>query len=52
MIGANRVTVTRKLVDLERSGMVRTLGRATIAVDRAALRRHVRTIAIPAGEAA
>jgi CRP-like cAMP-binding protein len=51
MIGANRVTVTRKLVDLERSGTVRTLGRAAIAVDRAALRRHVQTIAMPAGEA-
>src|SRR5690349_18065497 len=39
MIGANRVTVTRKLIGLERAGAVRTLGRTTIAVNRDALQR-------------
>ncbi len=33
MIGSNRVTVTRKLLDLQRDGVVRSLGRNILAVD-------------------
>jgi CRP/FNR family transcriptional regulator len=32
MIGSNRVTVTRKLIELQRDGIVRSLGRNAIAV--------------------
>lgn len=37
MIGSNRVTVTRKLLELQRDGVVRSLGRNIIAVDTARL---------------
>lgn len=40
MIGANRVTVTRKLLEMQEKGMVRSLGRNAIAVDPDALRAH------------
>lgn len=42
MIGSNRVTVTRKLVELQERGLVRSLGRNAIAVDLDALRAHAR----------
>ncbi|HEX5498302.1 MAG TPA: Crp/Fnr family transcriptional regulator, partial [Thermomicrobiales bacterium] len=42
MIGANRVTVTRKLLELQERGMVRAIGRSSLAVDPEALRRHAR----------
>jgi CRP/FNR family transcriptional regulator len=38
MIGSNRVTVTRKLLELQNSGAIRTLARNSIAVDLQALR--------------
>jgi CRP/FNR family transcriptional regulator len=38
MIGSNRVTVTRKLIELQNSGAIRTLARNSIAVDLEALR--------------
>lgn len=37
MIGSNRVTVTRKLIEMQALGMVRSLGRNSIEVDVAAL---------------
>lgn len=40
MIGSNRVTVTRKLIELQEKGSVRSLGRNAIAVDCGALRLH------------
>ncbi|CAA9578575.1 MAG: cAMP-binding proteins - catabolite gene activator and regulatory subunit of cAMP-dependent protein kinases [uncultured Thermomicrobiales bacterium] len=40
MIGSNRVTVTRKLLELQRDGTVRSLGRNIIAVDTARLQAH------------
>lgn len=40
MIGSNRVTVTRKLLELQERGLVRSLGRNALAVDPAALRAH------------
>ena len=42
MIGSNRVTVTRKLVELQDKGLVRSLGRNALAVDPDALRAHAR----------
>lgn len=42
MIGSNRVTVTRKLVELQEHGAVRSLGRNSIAVDPAILLSHAR----------
>jgi CRP-like cAMP-binding protein len=41
MIGSNRVTVTRKLLDLQNEGLVRSLGRNAIAVDVDGLRQHI-----------
>ena len=41
MIGSNRVTVTRKLLELQEQGLVRSLGRNAIAVDPDKLRAHV-----------
>ncbi len=43
MIGSNRVTVTRKLLDLQATGAVRALGRNALAVDPAKLRAYVRS---------
>lgn len=40
MIGSNRVTVTRKLLELQERGMVRSLGRNALAVDPEALLAH------------
>jgi CRP/FNR family transcriptional regulator len=40
MIGSNRVTVTRKLLELQERGAVRSLGRNSIAVDEDALLTH------------
>lgn len=40
MIGSNRVTVTRKLLELQEKGLVRSLGRNAIAVDPEALLSH------------
>jgi CRP/FNR family cyclic AMP-dependent transcriptional regulator len=41
MIGSNRVTVTRKLLDLQEAKLIRSLGRNAIAVDVDRLRRYV-----------
>jgi CRP/FNR family transcriptional regulator len=40
MIGSNRVTVTRKLLELQEGGYVRSLGRNAIAVDPNKLREY------------
>jgi CRP/FNR family transcriptional regulator len=40
MIGSNRVTVTRKLLELQDQGIVRSLGRNSIAVDPEKLRAY------------
>ena len=40
MIGSNRVTVTRKLIELQRDGYVRSLGRNAIAVNMDRLREY------------
>jgi CRP-like cAMP-binding protein len=40
MIGSNRVTVTRKLIELQRDGVVRSLGRNAIAVNPDRLRNY------------
>jgi CRP/FNR family transcriptional regulator len=40
MIGSNRVTVTRKLLDLQEQGIVRSLGRNAVAVSPDGLRAH------------
>jgi CRP/FNR family transcriptional regulator, cyclic AMP receptor protein len=45
MIGSNRVTVTRKLVELQERGAVRALGRNAIAVDPDMLLSHARAAA-------
>ena len=45
MIGSNRVTVTRKLVELQEHGAVRSLGRNSIAVDPDMLLSHARAAA-------
>ncbi len=45
MIGSNRVTVTRKLLELQEDGSVRSLGRNAIAVDPGKLRERVRQTA-------
>jgi CRP/FNR family transcriptional regulator, cyclic AMP receptor protein len=45
MIGSNRVTVTRKLVELQEHGAVRSLGRNSIAVDPNMLLSHARAAA-------
>lgn len=46
MIGSNRVTVTRKLLELQETGVVRSLGRNSLAVDPDKLRAY----AVAAGE--
>jgi CRP/FNR family transcriptional regulator, cyclic AMP receptor protein len=43
MIGSNRVTVTRKLIDLQEGGSVKSLGRNALAVDVERLVQHVQT---------
>jgi CRP/FNR family transcriptional regulator len=48
MIGANRVTVTRRLGALRSAGLTRPLDRNRIAVDAEKLRAHVRAAARPA----
>ncbi len=40
MIGSNRVTVTRKLLELQESGYVRSLGRNALAVDPGRLKEY------------
>ncbi len=45
MIGSNRVTVTRKLIELQEKGLVRSLGRNAIAVDPDALLAHAQSAA-------
>jgi CRP/FNR family transcriptional regulator len=45
MIGSNRVTVTRKLLELQEHGAVRSLGRNSIAVDPGMLLAHARAAA-------
>jgi len=42
MIGSNRVTVTRKLLELQENGSVRALGRNAIAIDVDRLRENAR----------
>ena len=42
MIGSNRVTVTRKLLELQEGGAVKSLGRNAIAVDPGKLLAHAR----------
>lgn len=42
MIGSNRVTVTRKLLELQERGVVRALGRNSIAVSMDKLLEHAR----------
>lgn len=41
MIGSNRVTVTRKLLELQEQGLVRSLGRNALSVDPDKLRQHI-----------
>jgi len=41
MIGSNRVTVTRKLLDMQSRNLVRSLGRNSLEVDVEALRRYI-----------
>lgn len=41
MIGSNRVTVTRKLLDMQSRNLVRSLGRNSLEVDVAALTRYI-----------
>lgn len=41
MIGSNRVTVTRKLLDMQSRNLVRSLGRNSLEVDVNALERYV-----------
>ncbi len=45
MIGSNRVTVTRRLLELQEDGSVRSLGRNVIAVDPGKLRERARQTA-------
>ncbi len=45
MIGSNRVTVTRKLLEMQERGMVRSLGRNALAVDPEALLMHAQSAA-------
>jgi CRP/FNR family transcriptional regulator, cyclic AMP receptor protein len=47
MIGSNRVTVTRKLLELQESGAVRSLGRNSMAVHPGKLLAHAQTATTP-----
>jgi CRP-like cAMP-binding protein len=49
MIGSNRVTVTRKLIELQNEGCLRSLGRNAIAVDVDRLRHHVQKTGVSKG---
>lgn len=44
MIGSNRVTVTRKLLEMQEQGLVRSLGRNALAVDPEALLNHAQAV--------
>ncbi len=46
MIGSNRVTVTRKLLELQEQGIVRSLGRNAVAVDRDKLHQYIQTATV------
>ena len=48
MIGSNRVTVSRKLLDLQRAGLMRQLGRNAISVDIAGMRNFAQSASNPA----
>jgi CRP/FNR family transcriptional regulator len=50
MIGSNRVTVTRKLLDLQEAGYIRSLGRNAVAVDVDRLRQYVHKVGEAKGE--
>jgi CRP/FNR family cyclic AMP-dependent transcriptional regulator len=47
MIGSNRVTVTRKLLELQEQGAVKSLGRNALAVDPDKLLAHARAATTP-----
>ena len=47
MIGSNRVTVTRKLLELQEPGLVRSLGRNSIAIDPEKCRAYAQAAAEP-----
>ena len=47
MIGSNRVTVTRKLLELQEEGLVRSLGRNAVAVDIEGLRSYAQGATMP-----
>lgn len=49
MIGSNRVTVTRKLLELQEHGAVKSLGRNAIAVDPGKLLTHARAATSDSG---
>ncbi|HEY7033014.1 MAG TPA: Crp/Fnr family transcriptional regulator [Thermomicrobiales bacterium] len=50
MIGSNRVTVTRKLLDLQEGGYIRSLGRNAVAVDADRLRQYIHAASETKGE--
>jgi len=50
MIGSNRVTVTRKLLELQEGGYVRSLGRNALAVNPTKLREYAQTSRLQNGE--
>lgn len=52
MIGSNRVTVTRKLIELQAQHLVRTLGRNALEIDVVALRRFLDGTAVAQQHAA
>lgn len=47
MIGSNRVTVTRKLLELQEQGAVRSLGRNSVAVSPERLLAHAQAASLP-----
>lgn len=47
MIGSNRVTVTRKLLDMQSRNLVRSLGRNSLEVDIDALARYIDEVSAP-----
>jgi len=52
MIGSNRVTVTRRLIDMQSHGMVRSLGRNSLEVDITALQAFLKDGISPATQEA
>jgi CRP/FNR family cyclic AMP-dependent transcriptional regulator len=50
MIGSNRVTVTRKLLELQEGGYVRSLGRNALAVNPTKLREYAQTSRLQNGD--